>query len=588
MSGMAGRGEGNGAATMAGVATGGVEDAYGEDRATEDQPITPWAVCVASGHSLLRDPRHNKGLSFTEKERDAHYLRGLLPPVVLSQELQEKRLLQNVRQFQVPLQRYMALMDLQERNERLFYKLLIDNVEELLPVVYTPTVGEACQKYGSIFRRPQGLYISLKEKGRILELLRNWPEKSIQVIVVTDGERILGLGDLGCQGMGIPVGKLALYTALGGVRPSACLPITIDVGTNNEDLLKDEFYIGLRQKRATGQEYSDLLDEFMAAIKQHYGQKVLVQFEDFANYNAFTLLEKYRANNLVFNDDIQGTAAVVLAGLIAAQKFVSGTLADHTFLFFGAGEAGTGIAELVALEISNQSKVPVEDARKKIWLLDSKGLIVSSRKDSLQPFKKRYAHEHEPVKDLLDAVKVIKPTALIGSAGVGQSFTKKVIEAMSSINERPIILALSNPTSQSECTAEQAYSWSKGRAIFGSGSPFDPVKYNDKLFVPAQANNAYIFPGFGLGVVISGAIRVKDEMILAAAEGLADQVTPEHVDKGLIYPPFSCIRKISANIAARVAAKAYDLGLASHLPRPKDLVKYAESCMYSPIYRSYR
>ncbi|KAL5222484.1 hypothetical protein ABZP36_027197 [Zizania latifolia] len=597
---MAGRGEGSDA-VMAGAATGGVEDAYGEDRATEDQPITPWAVGVARlrtqnraelvvnfVNSLLRDPRHNKGLSFTERERDAHYLRGLLPPVVLPQELQEKRLLQNVRQFQVPLQRYMALMDLQERNERLFYKLLVDNVEELLPVVYTPTVGEACQKYGSIFRRPQGLYISLKEKGRILEVLRNWPEKSIQVIVVTDGERILGLGDLGCQGMGIPVGKLALYTALGGVRPSACLPITIDVGTNNEDLLKDEFYIGLRQKRATGQEYSELLDEFMAAVRQNYGQKVLVQFEDFANHNAFTLLEKYRANHLVFNDDIQGTAAVVLAGLIAAQKFVSRTLADHTFLFFGAGEAGTGIAELVALEISNQSKVPVEEARKKIWLVDSKGLIVSSRKDSLQPFKKRYAHEHEPVKDLLDVVKAIKPTALIGSAGVGRSFTKEVIEAMASINERPIILALSNPTSQSECTAEQAYSWSEGRAIFGSGSPFDPVKYNDKLFVPAQANNACIFPGFGLGVVVSGAIRVKDDMVLAAAEGLAEQVTPEHVDKGLIYPPFSCIRKISANIAARVAAKAYDLGLASHLPRPKDLVKYAESCMYSPIYRSYR
>nr|QFR35804.1 NADP-dependent malic enzyme [Jansenella griffithiana] len=571
-----------------GVVAGGVEDAYGEDRATEDQPITPWAVCVASGHSLLRDPRHNKGLSFTEKERDAHYLLGLLPPVVLSQDIQEKRMLQNVRQFQVPLQRYTALMDLQERNERLFYKLLIDNVEELLPVVYTPTVGEACQKYGSIFRRPQGLYISLKEKGRILEVLRNWPEKSIQVIVVTDGERILGLGDLGCQGMGIPVGKLALYTALGGVRPSACLPITIDVGTNNEGLLKDEFYIGLKQRRATDQEYSELLDEFMAAVRQNYGQKVLVQFEDFANHNAFTLLEKYRANHLVFNDDIQGTAAVVLAGLIAALKSVGGTLADHTFLFFGAGEAGTGIAELVALEISRQAKVSVEEARKKIWLVDSKGLIVTSRKETLQPFKKRYAHEHEPVKDLLDAVKAIKPTALIGSAGVAQSFTKEVIEAMSSINERPIILALSNPTSQSECTAEQAYTWSQGRAIFGSGSPFDPVKYNDKLFVPAQANNAYIFPGFGLGVVISGAVRVSDDMILAAAEGLAEQVTPEHIDKGLIYPPFSIIRKISANIAARVAAKAYDLGMASQLPRPKDLVKYAESCMYSPVYRSYR
>ncbi|KAF7023534.1 hypothetical protein CFC21_036033 [Triticum aestivum] len=462
--------------------------------------------------------------------------------------------MQNVRQLEVPLQRYMFLMDLQERNERLFYKLMIDNVEELLPVVYTPTVGEACQKYGSIFRRSQGLYISLKDKGRVLELLRNWPEKSIQVIVVTDGERILGLGDLGCQGMGIPVGKLALYTALGGVRPSACLPITIDVGTNNEELLNDEFYIGLRQRRATGQEYTELLDEFMVAVKQNYGQKVLVQFEDFANHNAFALLDKYKATHLVFNDDIQGTAAVVLAGLMAGLKFAGGTLADHTFLFFGAGE----------------------------------GLIVSSRKDSIQPFKKLYAHEHEPVKDLLSAIKDIKPTALIGSAGVGQSFTKEVIEAMSSINKRPIILALSNPTSKSECTAEQAYSWSQGRAIFGSGSPFDPVKYNEKLFVPAQANNAYIFPGFGLGVVISGAIRVKDDMVLAAAEALAEQVTAEHFDKGLIYPPFSSIRKISTNIAARVAAKAYDLGLASHLPRPKDLVKYAESCMYSPIYRSYR
>ncbi|CAM0882766.1 unnamed protein product [Alopecurus aequalis] len=575
-------------AAMAGVATGGVEDVYGEDRATEDQPVTPWAVSIASGHSLLRDPRHNKGLSFTEKERDAHYLRGLLPPAVLPQELQEKRLLQNVRQLEVPLQRYMFLMDLQERNERLFYKLMIDNVEELLPVVYTPTVGEACQKYGSIFRRSQGLYISLRDKGRVLEVLRNWPEKSIQVIVVTDGERILGLGDLGCQGMGIPVGKLSLYTALGGVRPSACLPITIDVGTNNEELLNDEFYIGLRQKRATGQEYAELLDEFMAAVKQNYGQKALVQFEDFANHNAFTLLEKYRGTHLVFNDDIQGTAAVVLAGLIAGLKFVGGALADHRFLFFGAGEAGTGIAELIALEISMQSNLSPEEARKNIWLVDSKGLIVSSRRESIQPFKKLFAHEHEPVKDLLSAIKDIKPTALIGSSGVGQSFTKEVIEAMSSINKRPIILALSNPTSKSECTAEQAYSWSQGRAIFGSGSPFDPVKYNEKLFVPAQANNAYIFPGFGLGVVISGAIRVKDEMVLAAAESLAEQVTSEHFDKGLIYPPFSSIRKISANIAARVAAKAYDLGLASHLPRPRDLVKYAESCMYSPIYRSYR
>ncbi|KAJ6361547.1 hypothetical protein OIU78_002057 [Salix suchowensis] len=566
----------------------GVEKTNGEDLATEEQLITPWTVSVASGYTLLRDPRHNKGLAFTEYERDAHYLRGLLPPALMTQELQEKKLMHNLRQYEVPLQRYMAMMDLQERNERLFYKLLIDNVEELLPVVYTPTVGEACQKYGSIFRRPQGLYISLKEKGKILEVLKNWPERNIQVIVVTDGERILGLGDLGCQGMGIPVGKLSLYTALGGLRPSACLPVTIDVGTNNEKLLNDEFYIGLRQRRATGQEYAELLEEFMTAVKKNYGEKVLVQFEDFANHNAFDLLEKYSPTHLVFNDDIQGTASVVLAGLLAALKLVGGALADHKFLFLGAGEAGTGIAELIALELSKQTKAPLEETRKKIWLVDSKGLIVSSRKESLQHFKKPWAHDHEPVKGLLDAVKAIKPTVLIGSSGVGKTFTKEVVEAMASINEKPLILALSNPTSQSECTAEEAYTWSKGRAIFASGSPFDPVEYNSEVFVPGQANNAYIFPGFGLGLIMSGAIRVHDDMLLAASEALAAQVKQENFDKGLIYPPFSNIRNISANIAAKVAAKAYELGLASRLPRPKDLVKHAESCMYSPVYRSYR
>ncbi|KAM0938283.1 putative malate dehydrogenase (oxaloacetate-decarboxylating) (NADP(+)) [Dioscorea sansibarensis] len=567
---------------------GGVEDVYGEDRATEEQLVTPWTLSVASGYTLLRDPIHNKGLAFTEKERDAHYLRGLLPPAIVSQQLQEKKLMHNLRQYQVPLQRYMAMMDLQERNERLFYKLLIDNVEELLPVVYTPTVGEACQKYGCIFRRPQGLYISLKEKGKILEVLKNWPQRSIQVIVVTDGERILGLGDLGCQGMGIPVGKLSLYTALGGLRPSACLPITIDVGTNNESLLKDDFYIGLRQKRATGQEYADFLLEFMTAVKQNYGEKVLIQFEDFANHNAFELLAKYGTTHLVFNDDIQGTASVVLAGLVAALNLVGGSLTEHTFLFLGAGEAGTGIAELIALEMSKRTKTPLEECRKRIWLVDSKGLIVSSRKESLQHFKKPWAHEHEPINDLLGAVKAIKPTVLIGSSGVGKTFTKEVVETMASFNEKPIILALSNPTSQSECTAEEAYTWTQGRAIFASGSPFDTVELNGKTFVPGQANNAYIFPGFGLGLVISGAIRVHDDMLLAASEALAAQVTQENFDKGLIYPPFMNIRKISANIAANVAAKAYELGLASRLPRPDNLVKYAESCMYTPVYRSYR
>ncbi|XP_047321662.1 NADP-dependent malic enzyme-like [Impatiens glandulifera] len=567
---------------------GGVHDTYGEDSATEDQLVTPWTISVASGYSLLRDPHYNKGLAFTEKERDAHYLCGLLPPAVLSQELQEKKLMINMRNYQVPLQRYMAMMDLQERNERLFYKLLIDNVQELLPVVYTPTVGEACQKYGSIFRRPQGLFISLKEKGKILEVLKNWPEKNIQVIVVTDGERILGLGDLGCQGMGIPVGKLSLYTALGGVRPSACLPITIDVGTNNEKLLNDEFYIGLKQNRATGQEYDDLLEEFMSAVKQNYGEKILVQFEDFANHNAFKLLDKYRTTHLVFNDDIQGTASVVLAGIVSALNLTGGILADHTFLFLGAGEAGTGIADLIALEISKKTDIPVEEARKKFWLVDSKGLLVSSRKESLQHFKQPWAHEHEPIKDLIDVVNAIKPTVLIGTSGVGRQFTKDVIEAMASFNEKPLIMALSNPTSQAECTAEEAYTWTEGRAIFASGSPFDPVEYNGKCFAPGQANNAYIFPGFGLGLIMSGTIRVHDDLLLVASEALASQVSEECYEKGQLFPSFADIRKISAHIAAQVAAKAYDLGLASRLPRPKDLIQFAESCMYSPIYRSYR
>lgn len=326
----------------------------------------------------------------------------------------------------------------------------------------------------------------------------------------------------------------------------------------------------------------------MCAVKQNYGEKVLIQFEDFANHNAFDLLAKYSNTHLVFNDDIQGTASVVLAGLIASLKLVGGTLAEHTFLFLGAGEAGTGIAELIALEISKQTKAPLEETRKKIWLVDSKGLIVSSRKESLQHFKQPWAHEHEPIKELVDAVKAIKPTVLIGSSGAGRTFTKEVVEAMASFNEKPVILALSNPTSQSECTAKEAYTWTKGRCIFASGSPFDPVEYDGKFFVPGQANNAYIFPGFGLGLIISGAIRVHDDMLLAASEALASQVTQENFDKGLIYPPFANIRKISACIAANVAAKAYELGLATRLPQPEDLERYAESCMYSPAYRSYR
>ncbi|KAE8732607.1 NADP-dependent malic enzyme [Hibiscus syriacus] len=483
---------------------GGVEDSV-----TLDQPITPWTISVASGYSLMRDPRHNKGHAFTEKERDAHYLRGLLPPAVLSQELREKKMMDIIRQYTVPLHRYLAMIDLQERNERLFYKLLIDNVEELLPVVHTPTVGEACQKFGSIFKQPQG--------GRFLKL-KNWPERTVQVIVVNDGKRILGLGDLGCQ------------------------------------------------------EYADLLQEFMYAVRHNYGEEVLIQFKDFANHNAFELLARYSSTHLVFNDDIQGTASAVLAGLLSALRLLGGTLADHTFLFLGAGEAGTGIADLIALEISEHNRKPIEENRNKIWLVDSKE----------QDSKKPWAHEHKPVTELINAVNAIKPTILIGTSGVGKQFTKEV-EAIASLNKTPLIMALSNSTSRDECTAEEAYTWRSCNLC----QPFDPFEYDGKIFVPIQANNSYIFPGFGLGLIISGSIRVRDAMLSEASKALASQVAEEHFEKGMIYPPFKNIRNISANIAAKVATKAYELGLASNLPQPEDLVKYAEKCMYSTVFRSY-
>lgn len=570
------------------IGGGGVGDMYGEDAASENQTFTPWARVVASGLELLRDPRYNKGTAFGEEERERHYLRGLLPPVIMTQELQIERILKNVRSYETDLEKYVEVMDLQERNERLFYKVLIDHVEELLPIVYTPTVGEACQKYGNIFRRPHGLYITLKDKGHVLDCLRNWPEPNVQVIVVTDGERILGLGDLGLQGMGIPIGKLALYTALGGIRPSGTLPVTIDVGTNNQELLDNPFYIGLRQKRTTGQDYDDLLHEFMTACKVCYGEKVLVQFEDFANHNAFRLLSKYSTSHLVFNDDIQGTAAVALAGVLAALPLTGGTLADHLFLFVGAGEAGTGIAELIALEVSKQGKKSVEEARKQIYCVDSKGLVTKSRFDSLQAFKQPFAHDHAPVSDLATIIKALKPTVMIGTTGKGGQFTQTVLEEFSSYQEKPVVFALSNPTSQSECTAEEAFKYTKGKCIFASGSPFKPVTWEGKEYTIGQSNNCYIFPGMGLGCVISGAIRVHDDMFLAAAESLASEIGEDHLEKRQLFPAFSEIRDISAHIGAAVAAKAYDLGLATKLPRPKNLLSYAKSCMYSPTYRQFR
>ncbi|KAH8943965.1 hypothetical protein BDL97_13G082300 [Sphagnum fallax] len=563
-------------------------DSYGEETGTQDQLVTPWNHQIASGVELLRNPRYNKGLAFTAEERQAHYLRGLLPPVIETQDIQVKRIMRNVRQYAEPIQKYEALMDLQERNERLFYKVLIENVEELLPIVYTPIEGDACEEYGEIFHRSGGLFISLNDKGHILDCLKNWPEKNVEAIVVTDGGRILGLGDLGCQGMGIPVGKLALYTALGGVRPSTTLPIQLDVGTNNQALLDDPFYIGLRQKRVTGQEYDDFIEEFMTAVKQAYGEKILVQFEDFANQNAFRFLAKYSKTHLVFNDDIQGTASVTLAGVLAALPITGGTLADHKFLFFGAGEAGTGIADLIAMEITKHGKISLDEARRKTWLFDTEGLVTKSRKGSLYDYKKPFAHDHEHIKDLVSAIKKLKPTVLIGTSTQGGSFTKEVLEAMAENHKSPIIMALSNPTKKAECTAEDCYKYTKGRALFASGSPFPAVTYDGKKYVIGEANNCYIFPGVAHGCIISGAIRVDAEMFLKAAETLAEFVTKEDLERKQLYPAFPNIRNISAKIAAAVAAAAYDLGLASKIPKPKDLLGLATSSMYSPSYRNYR
>jgi malate dehydrogenase (oxaloacetate-decarboxylating)(NADP+) len=479
-------------------------------------------------------------------------------------------------------------MDLQVRNERLFYKVVIENVEELLPIIYTPIEGDACEDYSEIFHSPNGIFISLKEKGRILDCLKNFPNQGIQAIVVTDGERILGLGDLGCQGMGIPVGKLALYTALGGVRPSVTLPVTLDVGTNNQDLLNDEFYLGLRQKRATGKEYDDFIQEFMDAVKLAYGEKILVQFEDFANHNAFRLLEKYNKTHVVFDDDIQGTAAVTLAGLLAALPITGGTLADHTFLFFGAGEAGTGIAELVAQEVAKQGKIPLDEARKKTWLFDSHGLVTKSRKEDMMHYKLNFAHEHEPVNDLLSAVKKVKPSVLVGTSTVGGTFTKEVLEAVCENHETPIIFALSNPTRKAECTAEDCYKFTKGKALFASGSPFPPVKYEGKEYIIGEANNCYIFPGVAMGCLIAGATRCHDEMFLRAAEALASTVTEADLARKQLYPALPQVRDISAQVAAAVAQVAYEKGLATNIPKPKDLLQHVKASMYSPEYRTYR
>jgi malate dehydrogenase (oxaloacetate-decarboxylating)(NADP+) len=532
------------------------------------------------GTFALHDPALNKGTAFTEEERDFLGLRGFLPPRVHTQEEQMSRVLENVRKKSCDLERYIFMIGLQDRNETLFYRTVLEHLEEMMPIIYTPTVGLACQQYGHIFRRPRGLFLTSRDAGRFAQILRNWPAKEVQVIVVTDGERILGLGDLGADGMGIPVGKLALYTVCAGLHPSGCLPITIDVGTNNEDLLKDPLYIGLQQRRIRGAAYDDLIDEFMTAAQEVFPH-ALIQFEDFGNQNAFRLLKKYRNRVCTFNDDIQGTAAVALAGIYSALRITKKPLTDQTFLFFGAGEAGTGIAELIVLALV-EAGLSEQNALARCWFHDSKGLVVKSRTD-LAEHKAPYAHDHPRVDGLLAAVNAIRPTALIGVSGQLGSFNEPVLRRMAELNERPIIFGLSNPTSKAECIAEDAYRFTSGRAIFASGSPFAPVFLEGKQFVAGQGNNVYVFPGLGLGIVSVQSRLVPKEMFLAAARTLAVQTSEEDLQLGRIYPPLSRIREVSLAIAIAVAKIAYLSGLAS-IPMPDDLSSHIQSQMYDPKY----
>jgi len=535
------------------------------------------------GIQLLHDPVFNKGTAFTEAERDALGLRGLLPPRVQTMEEQKARVMENFHLKPNDLERYIYLTSLMDRNETLFYRLLVDNLEKLMPVIYTPTVGQACQMYGKIFRRSRGLYLSWNDKGQIKRVLKNWPRKDVRVIVVTDGERILGLGDLGAGGMGIPVGKLALYTACAGIHPGQCLPVTLDVGTNNEALLQDPHYLGLRQRRVCGPEYDAFVEEFVDAVKSVF-PRALLQLEDFGNANAFRLLEKYKDRICCFDDDVQGTAAVALAGILAAMRLSHGQLEGQKFLFMGAGEAGLGIGHLIVAALK-EAGIPEDEAKRKCWYVDSKGLIVKERTD-LSEHKKAFAHDYPFRAGLQQIIEDLKPTALIGAAGRGRLFTQPIIEMMARLNSHPLIFALSNPTSKAECTAEEAYRWSGGRAIFASGSPFDPVQIDGRTFIPGQGNNAYIFPGVGLGVVASESRLVTDKMFLVSARALSALVTEEDLAVGRIYPPLQKMREISLHIAAEVAEEAWRTGLA-RIERPDDVTAYIRSLMYDPVYKVY-
>ncbi|XP_027511862.1 NAD-dependent malic enzyme, mitochondrial [Corapipo altera] len=526
------------------------------------------------GKPLMLNPRTNKGMAFTLHERQMLGLQGLLPPKIETQDIQALRFHKNLAKMTDPLEKYIYIMGIQERNEKLFYRVLQDDIERLMPIVYTPTVGLACSQYGHIFRRPK-LCVGC--------CFFFCP----QAVVVTDGERILGLGDLGVYGMGIPVGKLCLYTACAGIHPDKCLPVCIDVGTDNTTLLKDPFYMGLYQKRDRSQVYDDLIDEFMEAITDRYGQNTLIQFEDFGNHNAFRFLRKYREKYCTFNDDIQGTASVALAGLLAAQKATGRPLTEQKVLFLGAGEAALGIANLIVMAMV-ESGVSAEEAYGRIWMFDKHGLLVQDREQKVDSNQEPFTHRapEQIPKTFVEAVTVV--SVILGVAGAGRLFSHEVIKAMAAINDRPIIFALSNPTVKAECTAEEAYTLTEGRCLFASGSPFDLVTLKDgRTFKPGQGNNAYIFPGVALAVILSSVRHISDKVFLEAAKALAEQLSDEELAQGRLYPPLSNIREVSISIAVKVMEFLYANNMAFHYPEPEDKNRYVRSKVWTYEYESF-
>jgi malate dehydrogenase (oxaloacetate-decarboxylating)(NADP+) len=532
------------------------------------------------GIELLQDPSLNKSTAFTESEKQALGLVGLVPDVTETEDLQLSRVMMQLGHKNTDLDRYIYLVNLLDHNETLFYRTVMSDPARFLPIVYDPTIAEACLKFGHIYRQARGMYLSITRRGKVKEVLKNWPQKDVRFICVTDGGRILGLGDIGANGAGIPIGKLQLYTACAGVPPQYLLPMYLDAGTNNEQYLHDPLYLGMRKTRPSTEELYSFVDEFVDAVQEVF-PKCCIHFEDWTGSDAVHLLQRYRDKYCVYNDDIQGTAGIVLAGMINAAKIKGTKLSNEKYLFLGAGSAGIGLANLLCSAMVEEG-LTLAQAQSRVYMFDINGLLVDTRTD-LFDFQKPYAHKHAPTRDFVAAIESIKPTTIIGVSTVGGAFTQKVIEAMSRINERPVVLALSNPTEKAECTPEQAYTWSKGKAIYAAGVQFPPVQVDGKTYLSGQANNFYIFPAIGMAIFATQASRVTDAMFIEAARAVADQVSPELLKQGLLYPLQSNILETEIQTAARIAKLVFDSGLA-RVNRPADMVAFIREHVYKPQY----